>query len=60
MEPIKSNKRRKKYLIPNKQRRVIIIVFGLLVGLACRFLPPAWQGPCGVVAKIVGLFGGGA
>lgn len=53
-------RRQPKYLINNRNRRLMIVIGGLLFGLLCRFLPPAWQGPCSVVAKIVGLLGGGA
>ncbi len=33
-----------------------MLLLGAALGLVCRLLPPDYQGPCGLVAKLVGLF----
>ena len=47
-EPKKSRK-------PTRRKRLILFVVGVSLGVVCRLLPPEYQGPCNVVARIVGF-----
>lgn len=51
--PKPKSKRRKA-----RERRIALFLVGFIAAFACKFLPEKYQGPCGIVAKIVGLLGG--
>jgi hypothetical protein len=36
---------------------VLVAAAGILTGYICTLLPPPYQGPCLLVAKLLGLFG---
>ena len=50
-EPKKSRK-------PTRNKRIVLLVLGVSLGVVCRMLPPQYQGPCNIVARIVGLLVG--
>lgn len=41
-----------------RNRRVLSILLGVLLGVGCRLVPAAWQGPCGIVVKVISLLMG--
>jgi hypothetical protein len=44
----------------SRKRRLLMIGVGVGLGIICRLVPPEYQGPCGVVTKIVVVIMGGA
>ena len=42
----------------SRKRRMIMLLAGVGLGLACRLAPEHLQGPCSVVVRVLALFMG--
>ncbi len=40
----------------HRTRRIVMILIGVGVGALCRLMPPEYQGPCGIAAKLLSVF----
>lgn len=56
-QPAKQPTSEKPKLSP-RVRRILSVLLGVLLGVGCRFVPAAWQGPCAVVVKLIALLTG--
>lgn len=39
----------------SRNKRIVLFLVGVSLGVVCRVLPHEYQGPCNVVARVVGL-----
>lgn len=39
----------------SRKRRLVMIAVGVGLGVACRLIPPQYQGPCAMVVKVLAL-----
>lgn len=58
--PQNSEPPKKRTRLQRFKRLMASAAVGVLVGLACRLLPPQWQLPCQMLFKLVALLAGGA
>jgi hypothetical protein len=41
-----------------RKRLALSAAVGLMLGIGCRLLPPAWQLPCAALVKVIALLFG--